>query len=189
MIEEVITEIEARDAVRTILRYIGEDPRREGLIHTPERVIHAWDEMMVGYQQDPVEVLGVNFDRAGYDQMITIPNIEFYSCCEHHMLPFFGRAWVAYVPGSRVVGLSKIARLVDVYARRLQIQERMTRQISDTIQSVLKPRGVGVVIRATHLCMKCRGVMKQHAEMITTSLIGVFRQHKVREEFLNWSRS
>lgn len=178
------TEAEAKAAVRTILSYIGEDPDREGLKDTPRRVVSAWDEMTQGYGQDPEVVLGTDFDGDGYDEMIVVPHIEFVSCCEHHMLPFLGEAHVGYIPRRRIVGLSKVARLVDVFARRLQVQERLTKQVADAIRNVLNPRGVGVAIRAKHSCMSCRGVMKQRAEMVTCTLYGVFRKPEVRAEFM-----
>lgn len=178
------TEDEAKVAVRTLLRYIGEDPDREGLRDTPRRVVKAWDEMTVGYGQDPDVVLGTDFDGDGYDEMIVVPHIEFVSMCEHHCLPFLGEASVGYVPRRRIVGLSKVARLVDVFARRLQVQERLTKQVADAVKLALNPLGVGVLIRAKHSCMSCRGVMKQRAEMVTCTLYGVFRKPEVRAEFM-----
>lgn len=179
---------EAQAAVRTILSYIGEDVTREGLLDTPRRVVKAWDELCVGYEQDPKRVLGTDFDGDGYDEMIVVPHIEFVSVCEHHMLPFLGEAFVGYVPRKRIVGLSKVARLVDAYARRLQVQERLTKQVADAMQSVLKPAGVGVIVKAKHSCMSCRGVMKQKAEMVTCTLHGVFRKPEVRAEFMGHCR-
>jgi len=167
-----------------LLKYIGEDPKREGLLDTPKRVIKAWEEMTVGYKMDPKAILGTTFDGSGYDQMVICKDIEFVSSCEHHMLPFIGVAHVAYIPRKRVVGLSKMARLVDCFARRLQIQEKMTRQIAETMQGVLSPLGVAVMIEAKHSCMSCRGVGKQQSSMVTTCLLGVFKEHKVKEEFL-----
>ena len=189
LIEEIlagdIRKDAAEDAVRSILTYIGEDPKREGLLDTPKRVAKAWREMTCGYAMDPVKVLGTDFEKDGYDQMIHVPTIEFVSNCEHHAMPFWGHVWVAYVPRHRVVGLSKVGRLVDVFARRLQIQERMTRQICDTMQSVLNPLGVAVRVKAEHSCMKFRGVMKQDSCMVTTALTGCFRRSTAaREEFL-----
>jgi len=180
-----ITEQEAKNAVRTILLYLGEDPDREGLKDTPKRVIKAWDEMTEGYGLEPETILATAFQPDGYDEMVLCRDIEFYSTCEHHMLPFSGVAHVAYVPSRRVVGLSKMARLVDCFARRLQIQERLTRQIADTMQAVLKPKGVGVVVQARHLCMACRGVMKQRSTMVTSALLGVMRKPEARNEFLS----
>ena len=167
-----------------LLEFVGEDPAREGLLDTPKRVVKAWREMTAGYAVDPKTVLDTHFDGDGYDQMVICKGIEFTSACEHHMLPFTGVAHVAYIPRKRVVGLSKMARLVDCFARRLQIQERMTQQIARTMQDVLKPLGVAVMVEAKHSCMSCRGVGKQQSSMVTTSLLGVFREHKVKEEFL-----
>lgn len=181
---ETITEVEARAAVRTILQYIGEDPDREGLIETPRRVIKAWDEITAGYLQDASQVLSVDFSGNGYDEIVACPWVEFYSTCEHHMLPFEGIAHVGYLPSKRVVGLSKLGRLVDVFARRLQIQEQMTKQIADALESCLDPRGVAVVIQAKHLCMACRGVQKRQSVMVTSAMRGVFRQKDAaRAEF------
>lgn len=180
-----ITEHDAKNAVRTILLYLGEDPDREGLKDTPSRVIKAWDEMTEGYGLEPKTILATAFQPDGYDEMVLCRDIEFHSTCEHHMLPFSGVAHVAYVPSTRVVGLSKMARLVDCFARRLQIQERLTRQIADTMQSVLKPKGVGVIIQARHLCMACRGVIKQRSVMVTSALLGVMRHSEARNEFLS----
>lgn len=178
------TKEEGQAAIRTLLYLIGENPDREGLLDTPKRVIKAWGEMTSGYEVDPKTVLGTDFDGEKYDQMVVSRNIEFVSCCEHHMLPFIGVAHVAYIPKDRVVGLSKMARLVDVFAKRLQIQERMTQQIANTMWDVLKPRGVGVIVQAKHSCMSCRGVRKQNSDMITTCLRGNFQQQKVKEEFI-----
>lgn len=186
---DTITELDARNAVRTILAYIGEDPDREGLLDTPKRVVKAWDELTEGYGLDPATILSTAFQADGYDEMVLCRNIEFHSTCEHHMLPFSGVAHVAYIPSRRVVGLSKMARLVDCFARRLQIQERMTRQIANTMQEVLKPKGVGVVVQAKHMCMVCRGVMKQRSEMVTSALLGVMRKPEPRQEFLSLVKS
>jgi GTP cyclohydrolase IA len=179
----VTTEQEAKAAVRTLLTYIGEDIDREGLLETPERVVRAWDELTCGYGQDPAQILATDFHGNGYDEMVVCRDIAFHSVCEHHLLSFSGVAHVAYVPRGRVVGLSKMARLVDCFARRLQIQEKLTQQVAEAMRDALKPRGVGVTIRAKHLCMSCRGVMKDRAEMVTTCLLGVFKKHEVREEF------
>ena len=179
-----ITEQEmAEFAVTDLLYFIGEDPAREGLLDTPKRVVKAWREMTIGYAQDPRTVLGTSFGKEKYDQMILSEPIPFVSVCEHHMLPFTGFAYVGYVPRDRVVGLSKMARLVDCYARRLQIQERLTQQIADTMFSVLKPLGVGVLVNASHSCMSCRGVMKTGTTMTTCALKGVFKKKDVKEEF------
>ena len=181
-----ITELEAQDAVRDLLAYIGEDPQREGLLETPKRVVKAWDEMTVGYGQDPGVILAKDFDGDGYDEMVLVPNVEFFSTCEHHMLPFFGVAHVGYVPRKRVVGLSKLARLVECFARRLQIQEQLTSQIADAIQEHLDPIGVGVVIQAKHMCMCARGVGKQQSSMVTSQMRGVLmKKPAARAEFMS----
>jgi GTP cyclohydrolase IA len=175
---------EAEDLVRRQLQVIGEDPRREGLADTPSRVVRMWRELFAGYAQDPAEILKRDFDRDGYDQMIVCRDIEFNSMCEHHMLPFYGTATVAYIPDKKIVGLSKLARLVDAYARRLQIQERMTQQIATALETHLQPRGSAVVIEAKHYCMICRGVQKQQSSMVTSALKGFFFDDpKARAEF------
>lgn len=179
-----MTEDEAQSAVVTLLRYIGEDTGRDGLLDTPGRVVRALDEMSCGYGQDPAKILSADFDGNGYDQMIVCRGIEFSSICEHHLLPFLGVAHVGYIPAARVVGLSKMPRLVECFARRLQLQEKLTQQIAQAMEDNLKPKGVAVVIAAKHLCMSCRGVRKNTAEMVTTCLLGAFKEHKVREEFL-----
>jgi GTP cyclohydrolase I len=175
----------AREAIRTILRSIGEDPDREGLRDTPDRVTRSWSEIFAGYGQDPAEILSTTFaDVNGYSEMILLRDINFSSTCEHHMLPFTGVAHVAYLPSERVVGLSKLARLVDCYAKRLQIQERMTRDIAKAVMHHLAPLGCGVVIEATHGCMVCRGVKKEGATMVTSSLEGDFHNPATRAEFM-----
>ena len=173
-------------AVRILLgRVIYEDPTREGLLDTPARVVKALGQMTEGYGQDPREILGTTFDTDGYDEMVVLRGIDFVSLCEHHMLPFIGTAAVGYVPGERVVGLSKLARLVDCFSRRLQIQERMTKEIADAVMEVLSPQGVGVVVSAHHSCMGCRGVRKPGASMVTSYLAGVMRDNvAARAEFL-----
>jgi GTP cyclohydrolase I len=178
-------EVEA--AVRTILRWAGDDPARDGLVETPARVTRALEESFVGYAQDPVAILQKSFDEIeGYDEMIALRGVRFDSHCEHHMAPIVGRAWVAYVPNSRVVGISKLARVVEVYARRLQIQERLTAQIANTIDAALKPRGVGVVIKASHHCMTARGVHKPNTDLVTSRMLGCFRDNpELRHEFLH----
>ena len=178
-----IHRLEAMAGVMAILDYIGEDCGREGLRDTPARVVKAWKEMTVGYSQDPAEILARDFDGGGYDEVICVPNIELYSTCEHHMIPFHGVAHVAYLPRKRVVGLSKLARLVDCFARRLQIQEQLTMQVADAIQTHLEPRGVAVVVEAKHMCMCARGVGKQKSSMVTSAMRGVFRQPAARAEF------
>ena len=177
---------EAEAAVRILLSWAGDDPSREGLLGTPERVVRAYEEWFAGYQQDPADILRTTFDEIeGYDEMVLLKDIEFSSHCEHHMAPIIGRAHVAYLPQHRVVGISKLARLVEAYARRLQIQERMTVQIADAIQEVLMPRGVAVVIEATHHCMTTRGVHKPGTSMLTSRLTGIFRDDaSTRREFM-----
>ena len=179
-----------QDAVRELLSGLGEDPTREGLVDTPDRVAKALKFLTKGYAEDPGEVIGDALFSVEYDEMVIIRDIEIFSLCEHHMLPFFGKAHVAYIPDGRVVGLSKIPRLVDLYARRLQVQERLTVQIAQTIQDVIQPRGVGVVIEAMHLCMVMRGVQKQNSVAVTSCMLGAFRDHQpTREEFLGLIRS
>ena len=182
-----VTREEAEAAVRVLLRWAGDDPDREGLIGTPDRVVRAFEEYFVGYSEDPVKVLGRTFEETdGYDEMVLLKDISFESHCEHHLAPIIGRAHVAYLPSSRVVGISKLARVVDIYAKRLQIQEKMTAQISNTINDVLQPKGVAVVIQAQHQCMTCRGVHKQGVDMVTSSMTGLFRTDpRTRSEFLN----
>jgi GTP cyclohydrolase I len=172
-------------AVREILLEIGEDPEREGLIRTPERMHRMWLELTCGYRVDPERLInGAVFD-VGYSEMVVVKGIPFYSLCEHHMLPFFGTAAVGYLPRGRVIGLSKIPRVVEMYARRLQVQERMTQQIADFLQQRLNPYGVGVVIEAEHLCLAMRGVQKGGATMVTSSVLGAFRTTKeTRDEFM-----
>lgn len=180
-------EAEVAMAVHGLLDAMGENPERDGLKDTPKRVARAYRELFAGYGQDPKKVLGTVFEVESYDEMIASTNIDFYSMCEHHMLPFIGTATVAYIPGEdgRVVGLSKLSRLVEVFARRLQIQERMTKQIADAITEALQPRGVGVVVRARHLCMAARGVGKQNSDMVTSAVSGLMKTDaKARDEFL-----
>ncbi len=177
---------EAEAAVRTLLRWAGDDPARAGLLGTPARVARAYEEWFGGYGQDPAELLRTTFDETGgYDEVILLRDVGFVSHCEHHLAPIVGRAHVAYMPDCRVAGISKLARVVDVFARRLQIQERMTAQIADVIQEVLEPRGVGVVIEAVHHCMTTRGVQKRDSLMTTSRLTGIFRDNpSTRREFL-----
>jgi len=177
-------EVEA--AVHTILRWTGDNPERGGLIETPARVTRALEESFAGYGQDPVAILQKSFDETeGYDEMIALRGVRFESHCEHHMAPILGRAWVAYVPSGRVVGISKLARVVEIYAKRLQIQERLTAQVANTIDDVLKPRGVGVVIKASHHCMTTRGVHKPDSDLVTSRMLGCFRDNPdLRREFL-----
>ncbi len=174
------------DYVRNILQHMGEDPDREGLLKTPYRVARAFEYLTKGYQQDPKEVInGAVFTEEDYSEMIVVKDIDFFSMCEHHILPFFGRANVAYIPDKQIVGISKVARLVDVYARRLQVQERITTQVANTLMEELKPLGVGVIITAEHLCMRMRGVEKQNSIVTTSATLGAFRTHQeTREEFI-----
>ena len=171
------------DSVVRMLQYIGEDPNRSGLLETPARVVRAWNEMFAGYKEDPSKLFKVFDDTS--DEMVICRNIEFCSFCEHHLLPFTGRAHVAYIPNGRVIGLSKLARLVDLYARRLQVQERLTSQITAALDQYLSPLGSACIIEAEHHCMRCRGVGKQHSSMITSSLTGVMREQATRSEFLS----
>jgi len=178
------------DAVRELLSGLGEDPGREGLAATPERVAKSLKYLTQGYRQDPGEVIGEALFTVKYDEMVIIRDIDVFSLCEHHMLPFFGKAHVAYLPNGKVVGLSKIPRLVDLYSRRLQVQERLTVQIAQTIQDTIQPRGVGVVIEAMHFCMVMRGVEKQNSVAATSCMLGAFRDHQpTREEFLGLIRN
>ncbi len=175
-----------RRAVAEILEAVGEDPRREGLQRTPERVARMFEELLAGYRTDPVALVNDALFEVSYDEMVIVRDIEFYSLCEHHMLPFIGRAHVAYIPDGRVLGLSKIPRIVDLFARRLQVQERMTRQIADFLNELLHPQGVAVVVEAVHLCAMMRGVKKHDAKMTTSTMLGSFRTNlATRQEFLN----
>jgi len=173
-------------AIREILFNVGEEPAREGLQRTPERVARMYDEILAGYSVDPVALVNDALFNVEYDEMVVVKDIEFFSMCEHHMLPFFGRANVAYIPSQKVIGLSKIPRIVEMFARRLQVQERMTRQIAELIEEVLEPQGVAVVIEASHMCSMMRGVKKEHARMVTSAMLGCFRKSdKTRNEFLH----
>ncbi len=177
------------ELVRAMIVQLGEDPSREGLRRTPERFEKALRYLTSGYRQDPEKLLNGAMFSVGYDEMVVVKDIELYSLCEHHLLPFFGKCHVAYIPNKKVVGLSKIARLVNMYARRLQIQERLTSQIAKTIEDKLNPQGVGVIIEARHLCMVMRGVEKQHSAAVTSAMLGVFRENKqTRDEFLSLVR-
>ncbi|MEN1942035.1 GTP cyclohydrolase I FolE [Luteimonas sp. MJ246] len=179
---------EAEAAVRTLLRWAGDDPAREGLLDTPKRVAKAYGDWFSGYADDPREYLERTFEEvAGYDEMIVLRDIEFESHCEHHMAPIIGRAHVGYLPDGKVVGISKLARVVDAYARRFQVQEKMTAQIAAVIEDVLRPRGVGVVVEATHECMTTRGVHKRGVSMVTSKMLGGFRDDaRTRSEFLRF---
>ena len=174
------------NAVRQILLAIGEDPNREGLQGTPNRIARAYDELLAGYRMDPIELIhGALFD-VDYDDMVLVRDIEFFSLCEHHMLPFMGRAHIAYIPQGKVIGLSKLPRIVDMFSRRLQVQERMTRQMADFLCSTLNPLGAGVVVEALHLCSMMRGVKKHDARMTTSTMVGSFRTNPAtRQEFLD----
>ena len=175
-----------RSLVLELLRAVGEDPDREGLKNTPDRVARMYTELLSGYTTDPEQVVNGALFEVKYDEMVIVRDIEFYSLCEHHMLPFVGRAHVAYIPAGRVIGLSKIPRIVDMYARRLQVQERMTRQIADFLQTTLQPQGVAVVVEAVHLCSMMRGVKKHDARMTTSAMHGAFRANlATRQEFLD----
>jgi GTP cyclohydrolase I len=178
---------EAEEAVRTLIRWAGDNPERDGLHDTPQRVVKSYDEFFRGYDQDPEAILKKTFEEIeGYDEMIVLRGIRFESHCEHHMAPIIGRAWVGYLPNGRVVGISKLARVVDAYAKRLQIQEKMTAQIANTIEQVLQPQGVAVVIKAEHHCMTTRGVHKPGTDMVTSRMLGCFRDNALtRQEFLS----
>ncbi len=178
---------DAEEAVRTLIRWAGDDPAREGLSDTPARVVRAFDEWFSGYREDPSQILAKTFEETGgYDEMVVLRNIRFTSHCEHHMAPIVGRAHIGYLPTTRVVGISKLARLVEVYARRLQIQEKMTAQIANTINDVLEPQGAAVVIEASHQCMTTRGVDKPGSTLITSQMTGAFRDDaSTRREFLS----
>lgn len=172
--------------IKAVLKEIGENPEREGLLKTPERVAKSLDFLTNGYDLDPAEILNKAMFKEQYSQMVLVKDIELYSLCEHHMLPFFGKAHVAYIPNGHIVGLSKIPRIVDVFARRLQVQERLTDQIKDCIQQTLNPKGVAVVIEAQHLCMQMRGVEKQHSSTTSSAFSGLFlKDEKTRSEFMN----
>jgi GTP cyclohydrolase IA len=178
---------DAEDAVRTLIRWAGDNPDRQGLLGTPARVTRAYEEWFSGYREEPRDYLSRTFDEvAGYDEMVVLRDISFESHCEHHLAPIIGRAHIGYLPRHRVVGISKLARLVDVYARRLQIQEKMTAEIASCLDGVLKPFGVGVVIEATHQCMTTRGVHKSGVTMVTSQMLGIFRKRvETRQEFLS----
>ena len=186
-----VTAEAAQDAVRTLLRWAGENPDREGLRDTPSRVVRAYGDWFSGYLSDPAEYLRRTFEEVeGYDEMIVLRGIEFESHCEHHMAPIIGRAHVGYLPTNKVVGISKLARVVDGYARRFQVQEKLTAQIARCINDVLKPRGVGVVIDAVHQCMTTRGVHKRGVAMITSNMLGTFREDaRTRAEFLRFTET
>lgn len=181
------TREQAEEAVRTLIRWAGDDPAREGLKDTPKRVVKSYEEFFCGYQSDPGGILSRTFKEVGgYDEMIVLRDIRFDSHCEHHMVPFTGRVHIAYIPSSKVLGISKLARLVEIYAKRLQVQEKMTAQIANTLNDVLKPRGVAVVVEASHMCMTTRGVHKPGTVMQTSHLLGSFRSDpRTRQEFFS----
>ena len=183
------TEKEVHDAVRKLLLWAGDDPDREGLVGTPDRVARAYKEFFAGYEQDPEEILRTTFEEVeGYDEMVLVKDIGVESHCEHHMVPIIGRAHIAYIPNNRVVGISKLARVVDIFAKRLQIQEKMTAQIANAIENVLQPKGIAVVIDASHQCMTTRGVNKPESSTVTSAMRGVFKDNpRTRNEFLSFS--
>lgn len=176
-------------AVRTILTNVGENPDREGLVGTPDRIARMYDEILAGYTTDPVKLVnGALFD-VDYDEPVIVKEIEYFSMCEHHMLPFFGRAHIAYIPSDKVIGLSKIPRIVEMFARRLQVQERMTRQIAEMIDEILQPQGVAVVVEGSHMCSMMRGVKKEHPRMMTSYMLGKYKEDKeLRREFMDQLR-
>ena len=182
------TEKEIHEAVRKLLLWAGDDPDREGLVGTPDRVARSYKEFFAGYEQDPEEILRTTFEEVeGYDEMVLVKDIGVESHCEHHMVPIIGRAHIAYIPNNRVVGISKLARVVDIFAKRLQIQEKMTAQIANAIENVLKPKGIAVVIDASHQCMTTRGVNKPESSTVTSAMRGVFKDNpRTRNEFLNF---
>lgn len=186
IVDREIDQDAIRQAVSKMLVAFGEDPQREGLVDTPDRMARMYEELLAGYRTDPVALVNDALFEVDYDEMVIVRDIEFYSLCEHHMLPFLGRAHVAYIPKGRVIGLSKIPRIVDLFARRLQVQERMTRQIADFLNESLHPEGVAVVIEALHMCSAMRGVKKHDARMTTSAMLGAFREEMmVRMEFLD----
>ncbi len=184
-----LTSASFEDLVKEMLVRLDEDPEREGLLRTPGRVHKAFEFLTRGYNEDPEALLKNALFTVTYDEMVIVKDVEMFSLCEHHMLPFFGKVHVAYIPNGRVIGLSKIPRLIEIFSRRLQIQERLTTQIAETIQKVIQPQGVGVVIEARHLCMMMRGVEKQHSAAVTSSMLGCFREEQeTRTEFLSLIR-
>ena len=183
---KAVSDAEAQEAFRTVLKWIGEDPDRDGLRETPNRLVRAYREYFSGYDEDPAQVLRKTFTEVdGYDEMIVLRGVTFESHCEHHVAPIIGRVWVGYLPDRKVVGISKLARVVEIFSRRLQIQERLTAQVANTIDEVLNPRGVAVVVKAAHHCMISRGVHKRGADLVTSRMLGAFRdQPATRAEFL-----
>src|ERR1035438_5327041 len=183
-----LTSASFEDLARELIVRLGEDPTREGLTRTPERMRRAYEYLVKGYREDAEAMLKEALFTVTYDEMVIVKDVEMFSLCEHHLLPFFGRVHVAYIPNGKVIGLSKIPRLIDVFARRLQVQERVTRQIADAIQEAIEPRGVGVVIEARHMCMMMRGVEKQQSTTVTSAMVGCFREQPTRSEFLSLVR-
>ena len=184
---EAIDRSTVETAMRMVLEGIGEDPEREGLVRTPERIARMYEELTSGYRTDPVKLINDALFEVDYNEMVLVKDIDFYSLCEHHLLPFFGRAHVAYLPQGKVVGLSKIPRIVEMFARRLQVQERMTTQIANFINEVLEPHGVAVMVEGVHMCSAMRGVKKANASMVTSTLIGTFKENPdTRAEFMNY---
>jgi len=180
-----LTSASVEELVRELIVRLGEDPTREGLVRTPDRVRRAYEFLVKGYKEDPEAMLRNALFTVTYDEMVIVKDIEMFSLCEHHILPFFGKVHVAYIPNGKVIGLSKLPRLIEIFSRRLQIQERLTTQIAETIQKAIQPQGVGVVIEARHLCMMMRGVEKQHSAAVTSSMLGCFREEQeTRTEFL-----
>jgi GTP cyclohydrolase I len=186
--ERALASVSFESLVREMLSRIGEDPSREGLLETPSRVEKAMEFLTKGYSQDPKDALNNALFTVDYDEMVIVKDIEMFSMCEHHMLPFFGKVHIAYIPNGKVIGLSKLPRLVEIFSRRLQVQERMTTQIADAIEELIKPQGVGVIVEARHLCMMMRGVEKQHSSAVTSAMKGVFRDLDTRTEFLSLVR-
>jgi GTP cyclohydrolase IA len=185
-----LTSATFEELVKEMLIRLGEDPAREGLVRTPQRVQRAFEFLTKGYREDPDVLLKKALFTVSYDEMVIVKDVEMFSLCEHHMLPFFGKVHVAYIPKGKVIGLSKIPRLIEIFSRRLQIQERLTTQIAETIQKAIDPQGVGVVIEARHLCMMMRGVEKQHSAAVTSSMLGCFRdEQETRTEFLSLIRN
>jgi GTP cyclohydrolase I len=183
-----LTQATMEELVREMLSRLGDDPAREGLQDTPRRMAKSLEFLTHGYSLTPAEVVNDALFSVEYDEMVIVKDIEMFSLCEHHMLPFYGKVHIAYLPKGRVIGLSKLPRLVDVFSRRLQVQERLTKQLADAIQEIIQPLGVGVVIEARHLCMMMRGVEKQHSAAVTSAMLGVFRQQETRNEFLSLLR-
>ncbi len=186
--ESTLKDASYEELVREMLTRIGEDPEREGLLRTPKRVEKAMEFLTKGYHETPREVLNDALFTVSYDEMVIVKDIEMFSMCEHHMLPFFGKVHISYIPNGKVIGLSKLPRLVDIYARRLQVQERLTTEIAEAIQELIQPQGVGVIVEARHLCMMMRGVEKQHSSAVTSAMLGVFRDLDTRTEFLSLVR-